>query len=256
MAIVLYTIISVIIVSLVSFAGVFILAKKHRSLHGTLLFLVSLSAGTLFGGAFLHLLPEAVERQGFTLSVSLMLLGGVLVFFILEKFIHWRHCHVNHSKEKFHKHFDEHPRHIAPLNLIGDGLHNFLDGLVIAGSYLVSIPTGIATTIAVVLHEVPQEIADFGVLLHAGLKRAKALLLNFLSAAVAIIGAIIGLILGAESEMFVQLILPFAAGGFLYIAGSNLIPELHKDCEARDSLWHFFALVLGIALMVALKFLE
>ena len=145
--------------------------------------------------------------------------------------------------------------HIAPLNLIADGMHNFLDGLIIAGSYLVSIPAGIATTIAVILHEVPQEIADFGVLLYSGFSKKKALLLNFLSAAVAIVGAIAGLSIGNSSEEFILYLLPFAAGGFIYIAGSNLNPELHKEYNLKDSLLHLFALVLGIGIMVSLLFL-
>ena len=253
--VILYILVSVILVSLVSFIGAFSLFLQKKNLNEFLLLLVSLSAGTLFGGAFLHLLPEAVEKNGFTLQVSLLLLGGVITFFVLEKFIHWRHCHV-HGTPDLQKHQSHHPPSIAVLNLTGDALHNLLDGLVIAGSYLVSIPTGIATTIAVVLHEVPQEIADFGVLLYAGWSRWKALLFNFLSAAVAIVGAIIGIVLGARSEAFTQIILPFAAGGFVYIAGSNLIPELHKECGLKDSLWHFVALLLGVGLMVVLLLVE
>ncbi len=250
---ILYTLISVILVSLVSLIGIATLFWKKKNHDEFLLLLVSLSAGTLFGGAFLHLLPEAVAENGFTLQVSMLLLAGVLIFFLLEKFIHWHHCHT--PSEQVSKHLAHHPTHLAPLNLLGDALHNFIDGLVIAGSYLVSIPIGVATTIAVIVHEIPQEFADYGVLLYSGLSKTKALLFNFVSAAVAIIGAVVGLIIGAQSESFVLLILPFAAGGFLYIAGSNLIPELHKECGLKDSFWHFFVLVMGIVLMFALKFL-
>ena len=135
-------------------------------------------------------------------------------------------------------------------------MHNFIDGIAIAGAYLVNIPVGIATTIAVIIHEVPQELADFGVLLYAGYSKKKALLLNFLSATVAILGAVVGIILGSRAEVFAQWILPFAAGGFLYIAGSNLIPELHKECDLRESVIHFIALLVGIGLMVLLRGLE
>ena len=252
MTAILYTFVSVIIVSFVSFVGVFSLSLKDKFLKKILLVLVSLSAGTLFGSAFLHLLPETIEKNGFGLDVSLAILAGILVFFILEKFIHLHHHHLMPNK-KIKK---EGTIHIAPLNLIADGMHNFLDGLIIAGSYLVSIPAGIATTIAVILHEVPQEIADFGVLMYAGLSRMKALLLNFLSAAVAILGAIVGLVVGSGSEEFILSLLPFAAGGFIYIAGSNLIPELHKEYNLKDSFLHLFALVLGIGITVALLFLE
>jgi zinc and cadmium transporter len=242
-----FTIISVILVSLVSLVGILTFVLKSKKISEYLLLLVSLSAGTLFGGAFLHLLPEAVEKNGFTLQISLLILGGILVFFILEKFIHWRHCHGQEVGDHIHR-----KQAIAPLNLIGDALHNFLDGLVIAGSYVVSIPAGIAVTVAVIFHEVPQEIADFGVLLYSGMSKKKALFLNFLSAAVSIVGAVVGLIFASKSELFIELILPFAAGGFIYIAGSNLIPELHKKCGGRDSLWHFALMFVGILLMLAL----
>ena len=246
-----YTILSVIIVSLVSFVGVLSLSFKDKFLKKMLLFLVSLSAGTLFGGAFLHLLPETIEESGFGLSVSLTILSGILVFFILEKFVHLHHHHTIPGKNIKKRGTS----HIGLMNLAADGMHNFLDGLIIAGSYLVSIPAGIATTIAVILHEVPQEIADFGVLLYSGFSKKKALLLNFLSAAVAIVGAIVGLSIGSGSEEFISYLLPFAAGGFIYIAGSNLIPELHKEYSLKDSLLHLFALVLGIGIMVSLLFL-
>ena len=140
--------------------------------------------------------------------------------------------------------------------MFGDGLHNFLDGLIIAGSYLVSIPLGVATTVAVILHEVPQELADFGVLLYAGFTRRKAIFLNFLSGLVAVVGAVVGFVLLDKAEALMHFVLPFAAGGFIYIAGSNLIPELHKHCKFRQGVWHLGMLIFGIAIMVALTFLE
>ena len=255
----LYAIISVVIVSLVSLVGIISLMVSEQKLHKVLLVLVSLSAGTLMGGAFLHLLPEAVEEQGFTLIVSFSALGGVLVFFLIEKWIHAHHCDTTpHERSPLHHepHVHLHKKHIGVLTLVGDGLHNLLDGLVIAGAYLIDVSLGIATTLAVVLHEVPQEVADFGVLLYSGFSKWKALFYNFLSAATAIIGAVIGLILGARSEAFVLFILPFAAGGFIYIAGSTLIPELHKECGWKESTWHIGAFVLGIALMWGILLLE
>lgn len=245
----LYTIISVILVSLVSLVGITLYLFKKETLDRLLLLLVSLSVGSLFGGAFLHLLPEAVKEEGFTLTISLSVLGGIIFFFVLEKFVHWHHCH-NLS-------CTEHKSHLAVMNLVGDGIHNFLDGLIIAGSYLANIPTGIAATVAVVLHEVPQEISDWGVLLYSGLSRAKALGYNFLSALLAVIGAVIGLVLGSSSEKFVVITLPFAAGGFLYIAGSDLIPELHKKVAPwKETIWQFLALLLGIGITLALSLLE
>ncbi|MDP3699101.1 MAG: ZIP family metal transporter [Nanoarchaeota archaeon] len=255
-----YTLLSVIIVSLVSLLGAIYLVLSEKKLHKFLLLLVGLSAGTLMGGAFLHLLPEAVEERGFTLAVSFSALGGVLIFFLLEKLIHAHHCETmpdQHAYLHHQPHMHVHKsQHIGILTLCGDGLHNLLDGLVIAGAYFVSVPAGVATTIAVVLHEVPQEIADFGVLLYAGFSKWKALFYNFLSAATAILGAVIGLILGARSEAFVLFVLPFAAGGFMYIAGSNLIPELHKECGWKESILHLLAFVVGIALMWGILLLE
>ncbi len=259
--IIIYTLLSVFVVSLVSLIGVATILFK-RDIQKILLILVSLSAGTLFGGAFLHLLPEAVEKEGFTVEVSLLVLAGIFVFFILEKIVHW-HCHIHATlPEDVKKHEREHHPHIedrsqiAVLNLVGDGIHNFVDGLVIAGTYLISTSAGLAITLAVILHEVPQEIADFGVLLYSGLSKRKALFYNYLSAAVAFVGAIVGLYFGGRSESFIRLIIPFAAGGFIYIAGSNLIPELHKECGMKESIWHVVALVAGVLIMYGLKFLQ
>lgn len=246
-----YTLISVVVVSLVSFVGVFSLILRPKLLQEMLLVLVSLSAGALFGDAIIHLLPEAAEN-GFSLSISIYVLAGILTFFLLEKIIHWQHCHLPAQKHQGKKHIHR----LGIINLIGDGLHNFIDGLIIAGSYLISPPTGIATTMAVVFHEIPQEIADFGVLIYAGFSRQRALFFNFISATLAIAGGIFGYVLGSSSEQFIQFLLPFTAGGFIYVAGSNLIPELHKGCDTTESLWHIVALIVGIGLMVALVFLE
>ena len=247
----LYTIASVIAVSLVSLVGIVTVFFGRKKIDHLLLTLVSVSAGTLFGGAFLHLIPEAVEELGeFSVSISFLVLAGIIVFFVLDKLIHWKHSHIEpstiHTKEA-------NKTGIAYLNLLGDGFHNFLDGLIIAGSYMVSIPTGVATTIAVIIHETPQEIADFGVLVYSGLSKRKALLFNFFTATLAIIGAIIGLMLGAQSEIFISSIVPFAAGAFIYIAGSNLIPELLRyNRGLKDLLQQFLAFMLGIAIMYGL----
>lgn len=245
-----YVLISVLIVSLVSLIGILSLSIKESLLNRLLLFFVSLSAGTLIGDAFIHLLPESVElNEGFILRVSLSVLSGIIFFFVLETYIHWRHCHVPTS--------ESHPHHLAWMNLVGDGVHNFIDGLIIAASYLASIPTGIATTIAVIFHEVPQEIGDFGVLIYSGVSKWRALFFNFLSALFAVLGAIVGLVFAAKSQAFLGLIIPFAAGGFIYIAGTDLIPELHKSCaNPRQSLWQFLALVLGIAVVLLVGLVE
>lgn len=242
----LYSIISVLVVSLISLIGVITLSLSDRILRKTLLFLVSFAAGSLFGGAFIHLIPEAVE-DGCSTCVSIYVLLGILIFFVLEKFIHWRHCHIPTSKH--------HPHPLGIMNLVGDGFHNLIDGLIIGGSYLVSIPLGFTTTIAIILHEVPQEIGDFGILLHAGFSKAKALFFNFLSALTAVIGAVAAILIGSRLGGFTDFLVPFTAGGFIYIAGSDLIPELQKECAPSKSFFQLIALVLGIGVMVALTFM-
>lgn len=240
----LYSILSVIVVSLISLIGLITLGIKLNKLKNILLFLVSFSTGALLGDSFIHLLPEAVEEFGFGIEVSLYVILGIIIFFILEKIIHWRHCH--HPTHK------DHPHPFAIMNLIGDGLHNFIDGMIIGGSYLVSIPVGFATTIAVILHEIPQEIGDFGVLIHGGFTKKKAIFLNFLSALGAIIGAIISLIIGSSFENYALFLLPLTAGGFIYIAASDLIPELHKEVKVYLSLIQIVGILLGVGVMLLL----
>lgn len=241
-----YAFISVILVSLVSFIGVATLGLRVERLKKILLFLVSFAAGALLGDVFLHLVPELAE-EGFALSLSFMVLGGIGFSFVVEKFIHWRHCHIPTTKEHVHP--------VATMNLIGDGLHNFIDGVIIGASYLVSVPAGVATTVAVFLHEIPQEIGDFGVLLHAGYTRKKALLMNFLLALTALLGVILVSLMG-DIERFVPFLIAFAAGNFVYIAGSDLIPELHKETGLRSAFYQFIALVLGVAVMALLLFMD
>ncbi len=244
-----YTFISVLIVSLISLVGVLTLSLKASTLKKCLIYFVSFSAGALLGDVFIHLLPEAVEESGFRLSISVYILSGILFSFIVEKIINWRHCHHPTTKE--------HPHPFAIMNLVGDFLHNFIDGLIIGASYLASIPVGIATTIAVVLHEIPQEIGDFGILLHGGFSKGKALFFNFVTALSAVAGAIISLILAASVENSLLFLIPFAAGNFIYIAGADLIPELHKyEFTTKGSFLQLLAIILGIGIMMGLLFLE
>ncbi len=258
-----YTIGSVLLISIISLIGLSFFAFNKKQIPAkALLFLVSLSVGTLVGGAFLHLLPEAVESQGFTIEISLAVLAGFIVFYVLETLIHLHHDKIStkkkHGDEHEHviKHHHHHAYQLGIMNLLGDGLHNFIDGLVIAGSYFVSVPMGIATTIAVIMHEIPQEFADFGVLLYSGFSRTRALLYNFGSALIAVLGAIVGLIIGHSSEWFMGLLLPFAAGGFIYIAAANLIPELQNERGIKTSAINFGMIILGIGIMIGILFLE
>ena len=243
-----YAILSVLVVSLISLIGIFTLAVNEKLLNKILLFLVSFSAGALFGDAFFHLIPE-VSKSGFLISSSFYILTGIIVFFILEKFVHWHHHHVIGPDE-------EHPEPFAIVNLIGDIFHNLVDGMIIAGTYLASIPLGIATTIAVILHEIPQEIGDFGVLLHGGFTKTKALLYNLFAALFAVLGAVIVLVIGLNVENINLFLVPFTAGGFIYIAGSDLIPQLHKETKIQTSIIQLVFFLFGIALMFLLLFLE
>lgn len=241
-----YSLVSVTIVSLVSIIGVFFLSLNEKRLKKILIYFVSFSAGALFGDVFIHLLPEAVKRTGFDLNLSISILTGIGISFLIEKIICWRHCHMPITENHIHR--------FAYMNLFGDIFHNFLDGLTIAISYLVSIPVGIATTVAVVLHEIPQEIGDFGVLLHGGFSRWKAIGYNFLTATTAIVGALVGLALSFYIENFTSFLIPFAAGNFIYIAGSDLIPELHKEIRFSKGILQFLFFIFGIGVMISILF--
>ncbi len=242
-----YSLVSVLIVSLISFVGVVALSIKVDKLEKILLYIVSFAAGALFGDAFIHLLPEIVGEVGFGLNISLYIISGIAALFLVEKVIHWRHCHLPITKDHVHP--------FAITNLVGDGVHNFIDGLIIGASYLISIPVGIATTLAVILHEIPQEIGDFGILTHGGFSRRKALCFNFIIALTAIVGAVVSLVISSYVENITVFLIPFAAGVFIYIAGSDLIPEIHKEVKAKKSLLLFSMFVLGILVMLSLTVL-
>src|SRR3989344_4114104 len=236
-----YSLLSVIIVSLISFVGVFTIGIKIDSLRKFLIYVISFAAGAMLGDAFIHLIPELAE-DGLKIVQSFYILGGIALFFVVEKIIHWRHCHMPEEKGHVHP--------FAYSNLIGDGVHNFLDGIIIGASYLVSIPVGVASTIAVALHEIPQEIGDFGVLLHGGFSKGKALLLNFASALVAVLGVVAVFLLGDAIGNIEEILVPIAIGGFIYIAGSDLIPELQKHSDKLSrSLLQLIAFILGIIVM-------
>lgn len=232
---------STLMVSLLSFSGLLLLAMRTTQLQRMVFILVSFAVGALFGNTFFMLIPESFATIENTQLIGVLIILGLVVMFVLEKFIHWHHCHsVSHDHDA------------APLgyiSLITDSLHNFTDGVLIAAAWMASPEVGIATTLAVVVHEIPQEISDFGVLLHAGFSRRKALFLNFIAACAAILGALITVMLGSVTEKLIVYILPFAAGGFIYLAGSDLIPELHRESSVRKSLIQLAAILTGLAMM-------
>ena len=237
--------ISALIVSAVSPIGAAALLLRRPWLDALPLVLVSFSAGTLFGDALIHLLPEVFQALGMGLTVPLLVMSGILGFFVLEQFIRWRHCHLPPT--------ETHPHPMVAINLVGDGAHNFIDGLVIGASYLVSLPIGMSTTMAIVAHEIPQELGDFGVLPQSGMSVSRALLRNALTAFTAIAGAVLSLVLGTPVLRYADLMVPIAAGGFLYMAGTDLIPTLHQEVGRGNAFLQLAAMILGVGVMVSLK---
>ena len=226
-----------------------VLALNPVHLKKFLLYMVSFAVGSLLGDAFIHLLPETFEKIGFNMTVSFLILLGMILFFILEKFLRWQHCHIPTSSEH------QHP--MVALNLIGDAVHNAFDGMIIASSFIVSPSVGFATTLAVIFHEIPQEIGDFGIFVHGGLSVRKALWCNFLSALAAFAGAVAIFLVGSQIQNVSMYILPVTAGGFLYIAGSDLIPELHRhEFHLSVSFGQLVCIILGISIMALLTFIE
>lgn len=234
--ILLQILISVLIVSLVSITGIFILLRK-KLLNKVLFFMVSFAAGTFLGVAFLDLLPEAFE-QGFKEIIPIFILLGILSFFVLEKFLYWHHHHTEHKQKEVHV--------FTYLNILGDAIHNFLDGAIIAIAFMSNTALGLVTTIAVIAHEIPQEIGDFAILLYGGFSKAKALVYNFLTALTAIVGALVTYFYSSAIESSSTYIIAFVIGAFTYIASTDLIPEIQKEKDLKKSLLQFILLVLGI----------
>jgi len=251
-----YAVGSVVIVSLISLIGIFTLSLSSRLLNRCVFLLISLAVGALLGDALIHLFPEALAETGSAAKAAFYALLGILAFFTLEKFLHWHH-HTAHAGEELIEGGKQ--KRIKPLGyliLASDSLHNLIDGVIIGASFIISIELGIATTIAVILHEIPQEIGDFGVLIHSGFSKLRALLVNFATALFALLGVGIAFLLQNMNESIGGIIAAFAAGSFLYIAGSDLIPELQKTRKVSESLLQFVAVVVGMALMFALLFFE
>lgn len=241
-----YTLISVTVVSLLSLLGLAAFPFGEEKIKKFLIWAVAFAGGTLLGDAFLHLIPEAYKGGG-GVGISFSLLGGILAFFILEKFIHWHHCHDIGC--------EEHNQSFSYVIMIGDGAHNFIDGMIIAASYAVSIPIGIATTMAVIFHEIPHEIGDFASMLYGGFSKTKALWYNFLAGIVAIFGALLVLAIDANVANISYYLVPFAAGGFIYVASADIIPELHKSTKISHSFFQLLFIIAGIGIMYGLLIL-
>lgn len=283
-----YAIVSVIIVSLIAVIMAIPFFLKKKISNDVLLILLCVAVGVILATVFFEFLPEVYgghehthsyeehthsheehthshEEHGHSINlgkkdeqghshddenkffiVSIYLLMGFLMMFVVEKLVHFHHS-KNIEKDCLGH---SHAYSLAPVNLIGDGVHNFIDGLIIAGTYFVSIPLGIVTTISIAFHEIPQELANFGILLYSGYSKMKALVFNFIFATTAILGTLIGLFLAGNVGFFNEFIIPFAAGNFIYIAASNLVPQLHRHCKLKESLIHLVAIIIGVLIIV------
>lgn len=243
-----YTFASVAVVSILSLTGILLLSFKEVFFRKCIPLFISMAVGALLGDAFIHLIPEALESGSSSTGIGLLVIVGILLFFILERVLHWHH----HGEDTEISHV--HP--VGRLVLVSDIIHNFLDGVIIAASFMVSVPVGLATTLAVVLHEIPQEVGDFAVLLHAGYTKKRAIFLNFLTALSAFFGAALFFAVGEYATPLAAYFVPLTAGGFIYIAVADLIPELQKTKRFQDSLYQLTAVIVGVIAMALLTFLE
>jgi zinc and cadmium transporter len=231
-----------VLMSAIALVGSVTLLLGEATLERVIMPLVAFAAGSLLGGAFFHMIPAALEEEPGDLAVFVWVLIGFVVFFALEQFLHWHHCHRASSDCK---------KPLTYLILVGDGLHNFLGGLGVAGVFLVDVRLGVAAWLAAAAHEVPQELGDFGVLVHGGWKKGTALLLNLLSGLTFLVGGLVAYAASARIE--VAFLVPFAAGNFVYIGASDLVPEVNKHREVRANVVHFASFTAGIALLWAIR---
>ena len=246
MSVLINSLLAAFLVSLISLIGVITLPIKARNFNKILIYLVSFAAGALMGSAFFHLLPEVLDLSSQPEMALIFVVIGFCLFFILEKYLRWHHCH----NESCHSH-----QHLGYLTLVGDALHNVLDGIIIVSSFLVSPSLGIVVTISIILHEIPQELGDYGVFIYAGFSRKKALFLNFMSGAVALLGVLLGYFLLNALTSLNLILISVAAGGFIYVAAADFIPELHKENTTKTSIFIFLVFLLALIFMLAIKFL-
>lgn len=248
-----YILISTLVIASISLSGIMILAFMKKHTHASMLALVALSAGAMFGNAFLHLLPEAIglSREGVIdlFTVMLLVVVSFVVSFLFEQFFFWHHCHGTKICEPTQKPF-------AHLVLFSDAIHNFIDGLIIAAAFTVSIPLGITTVVTIALHEIPQELGDYAVLVHGGFSKIHAAIFNSMAALTVVLGGILGYILAGSVNWAVPVLLPIAAGGFIYIAAADLLPELrHNNTRAGIPLY-FLVFLTGLAIMIVTAMME
>lgn len=236
-----YILLFTFIGSILSLVGGIVLLYREKLALKISHFLASFAAGTLLGAAFFDLLPEAAhEAEASGANIFIWVLAGILLFFLLERFIYWFHHHHEHEDPNKQK-------PTVPLIILGDSVHNFIDGVAIAATFLVSVPLGITTALAVAAHEIPQEIGDFGILLHRRLPKKKILTANILSALSAIVGALLTYWGGAMLTEILPALLAITAGFFIYIAASDLIPEIHEENRKGFAFIETVLLLVGVA---------
>ncbi len=227
------------LISLVSLLGILFIKIKKNRLKGELLTLVGIATGALLGDAFLHLIPESMAIIN-SEKTGLMIITGMLIFFSLEKILKWRHCHdidCDQNKE------------LVWISLLADSIHNLIDGLIIGSSFMISIPIGISTSLAVFMHEIPQEIGDFAILIHGGFSAKKAALMNLGSAFLSVLGVLVIWLISDIGKIQGEL-MAITAGGFIYLAASDLIPELHRhENKIKQSLWQMISVLIGLGIM-------
>ncbi len=233
-----YIILASTALAAVSLVGAFTVLLSKKLFHQLIPNLVAFSAGALIGGAILHLIPESITELGNEPKTFLLTLLGIVLFYILEQFIHWHHCH---------KETHEHKHPVSYLILVADTIHNLIDGMAVGAAFLVNPVVGSSTLVAVVAHEIPQELGDFGIFIHSGWSVSKALLVNFMSSLTFLIGGL--LVYFISEDINVSYLLPFAAGTFIYIAAVDLIPEIKTNCELKFRFSYFAFFVIGLLVM-------
>lgn len=227
--------------SLFSLIGGLILLSNEKLMLKISHLLASFAAGVLLGTAFFDLLPEALhEGEAAGIDVFLWALVGIVTFFVFERFVHWFHHH-----EEYHED-NSTSKTTIPLIIFGDTMHNFIDGVVIAATFMIDMQLGIVTTLAVAAHEIPQEIGDFGLMLHKGLSKQKIILVNIVSAAASFLGAILTFLIGSGIEGYLPILIALTAGFFIYIASSDLIPEIHHEKRKGFAFYETVLLIAGI----------
>lgn len=240
-----------ILISLIAFVGFGSLYVAKRKLSQILLGVVAFAAGGLLGGAFFHLLPESAAEGGPTFPMAL---AGIVLFFVLDSILWVYHCHGGHRLHaEGHVHGSCPVKPVGYLNLFGDALHNFTDGIVVASAFLVSMPLGIVTSVAVALHEIPQEIGDYGILIYSGFTHKKALLLNFLVSLTMILGIVGVFVVQPYVSGLTRWTIPFAAGGFIYIACTNLLAEIKEEDSIAKRIVQFAFFLVGLAVLYLSK---